>query len=62
MLYFFGKESSVSIKADLVIMELEESTSMGNSKKSDIELFCLIVKLSFNIHTYSTCAFIQYGE
>ena len=62
MLYLFSKESSVSVKDNLVIMEFEQSASMGYSKQSYIQLFCFVVKLCLHIHTHCTCAFIQYGE
>ncbi len=43
MFNFFSEESSIPIKIYLVIMEFEQSASMGNSKQSNIELFSFVV-------------------
>ena len=62
MLYFFSKETSISVKDNLVIVKFEQSASMGYSKQSYVQLLCFVIKLCFHIHTHCTCALIQYSE
>lgn len=58
MSYFLIFEVAISIKGDLVVMELEKRAAMGYCEESNVELFGLVVELCLNIHTHSACAFV----
>ena len=62
MFYLLCWVSSLTIKVNLIIMEFEQTISVGHCEESYIQFFCFCVKLGFEVHTYCTCAFIKYSK
>lgn len=62
MFDLLSEEASVSVKEDLVIVELEERAAMGDCEESNIEFFCFVVQLCLDVHADSAGALIQNSE
>lgn len=57
-----GRVAAFSVQEDLVVVELEERTSVRHREEGDVQLLCLGVELGLEVHTDCTCAFVKDSE
>jgi hypothetical protein len=50
--------TSISIKGNHKVVMLEQRAPVGHCEKRDLQLLCLVVKLSLHVHAHCACAFV----
>lgn len=62
MMQLFDSVSSMSIIGNHEFVIFKQRASMGNCKKSNLQLLGSQIQLCFDIHTHCACAFVQNSE